>query len=184
MNISKSKHCDYTFAISHLEQAEEIILSLPDFPIWAYIKHDPDDEHGSTHYHFYIHLQQPISISNLSEKLDIPPNMIEWVRVKTKLIQYLIHKNNPEKKQYSPDMIITNNREYIQNFLDPKNSSVNLHSEISDYSDLACGRITINEFLDKHSSSISSLPFYSRSIYLMRLFKIAERGSSNYYSKH
>lgn len=176
MNISKQKHCDYTFALSNLSQCDDVILALNDFPIYAYIKHQPDDENGSEHYHFYIHLTQPLSIQALSDKLEIPPHMIEWVRVKTKLIQYLIHKNNPDKIQYSPDSIITNNREYIENFLNPKCSTVNLHSEINDYSDLACGRITINQFLDKHSDSISSLPFYSRSIYLMRLFKLAEGG--------
>lgn len=181
MSISKSKHCDYTFALSNLDQANDIISSLPDFPIWAYIKHDPDDENGSVHFHFYLHLAQPISISNLSEKLDIPSNMIEWVRVKTKLIQYLIHKNNPEKKQYSEDQIFTNNREYIHNFIDPKESSVNLHSEMNDYSALATGRITMSQFLDRHSDSISSLPFYSRSMYLMRLYKLGERGFDQHY---
>ena len=80
MSSQKTKHCDYTFALSDLEQAKEIISCLPDFPIYAYIKHDPDDENGSVHYHFYIHLIQPLSILSISQKLDLPPHMIEWVR--------------------------------------------------------------------------------------------------------
>lgn len=184
MSISKSKHCDYTFALANLEQAENIIQCLPDFPTWAYIKHQPDDENGSVHYHFYLHLIQPISISNLSEKLEIPDHMIEWVRIKTKLIQYLIHKNNPEKIQYSEDQIITNNREYIHNFIDPVANTSDIFREFNSLSDVATGKITPHRYLELHSDSISSLPFYSRSIFLMRLFNLGKEGLDNYYSKN
>ena len=168
--MSSRKHCDFTFALSDISQCERLISELDDYPFWAYIRHDPDDENGSDHYHFYIHLQQPISISNLSDKLDIPENMIEWVRVKTKLIQYLIHKNNPEKKQYDPLEIITNNREWLNRFLFPELVyKVNIHQEVNDFADLECGRITITEFLDNHSDQISNMPFYTRSLYLMSI---------------
>lgn len=175
---SNQKHCDYTFALSDLTQCERVKLDIYDFPIFAYIKHEPDSDNGSEHYHFYIHLTQPISIKNLSEKLDIPPHMIEWVRVKTRMIQYLIHKNNPEKKQYREEDIITNNKDYIHSFLDPQCSKVDLHSEVKDFHELACGHITIDEFISRHSDSIASLPFYSRSTYLMRLFNLTERGNN------
>lgn len=180
---NRQKHCDYTFALSDINQCERLILDIHDFPVWAYIKHLPDDENGSDHYHFYLHLQQPITIKNLSEKLDIPENMIEWVRVKTRLIQYMIHKNNPEKHQYSEDEIFTNNREYIHNFLDPSSNSSDIFSEFNSLSDVAMGKITPHRYLELHSDSISSLPFYSRSIFLMRLFNLGKEGSERYYSK-
>lgn len=182
---SRQKHCDYTFALSDISQCERLISELDDFPIWAYIRHDADDENGSDHYHFYIHLQQPLTISNLSQKLDIPENMIEWVRVKTKLIQYLIHKNNPEKKQYNPEEIITSNREWLNRFLFPELiSKVNIHQELDDFADLASGRITIHNFLDKHSDQISNMSFYTRSLYLMRVFNLGKEGSISYKSRY
>lgn len=173
---SKIKHCDFTFALSNIEQAQDIISSLPDFDIWAYIKHLPDDENGSDHYHFYIHNNQPFTIKSISEKLDIPQNMIEWVRVKTKLIQYLVHKNQPEKIQYNDDQIITNNREYINRFLNPVSKRVDIYFEFKSLNDVASGHITPFKYLELHSDSISSLPFYSRFMFLSRLTNIARLG--------
>jgi len=182
--MSNRKHCDFTFALSNISQCERLILDIHDFPIWAYIKHFPDTENGNEHYHFYIHLQQPISISNLADKLDIPSNMIEWVRVKTRLIQYLIHKNQPDKHQYSEDEIFTNNREYIHNFIDPTENCSDIFKEFNSLSDVATGKITPFKYLELHSNSISSLSFYSRSIFLMRLFKLGKEGSERYMSKY
>ena len=115
MSNQNSKHCDFTFALHNDIQASRIIDELPDFDIWAYIRHFPDDDNGTIHHHFYIHLKQPITIKAMANKLDLPANMVEWVRNKTKLIQYLKHDNHPDKIQYDDEEIITNNREYINN---------------------------------------------------------------------
>lgn len=173
----KSKHCDYTLALSDLEQCERIISELPDFPIYAYIKHKPDSENGSDHYHFYLHLNQPVSISNLAAKLDVPPNFVEWVRSKTKIIQYLVHKNNPEKLQYSDSDIITNNREYIDSFLNPKIISTDVMSEFSSLYALSDSLITPQQYINSHLDQITSMPFYSRQLFLMRLINLYKESS-------
>jgi len=169
---SNTKHCDYTFALSDLEQAQRIIDELPDFDIYAYIKHQPDIENGSEHYHFYLHLKQPISIKVLANKLDLPPNMIEWVRCKTKMIQYLIHKNQPQKIQYLDSDISTNDREYINRFLNPSENKVNIIDDFRDLQKVSNGVITAFEYVEKHSYSLSQLPFYSRSNFLIRLINL------------
>lgn len=169
---SKSKHCDFTFALSDLEQAQDIIDILPDFDIYAYIKHIPDSENGSDHYHFYIHLKQPITVQNLASKLDVPAHMVEWVRMKTRIIQYLIHKNNPEKHQYKPENIITNNREYINKFLFPSENRINLYDEYKDLQMVSDGYLPIQKYIEKHADSISSLSFYSRCNFLIRLIDL------------
>lgn len=174
---AKSKHCDFTLALSNIDQSERLISELPEFPFWAYIKHQPDSENGSIHYHFYIHLKQPLSIQSLSEKLDIPTFMIEWVRMKTKVIQYLIHKNNPDKIQYKEEDIITNNRELLNSFLFPEKNSINIYSEFKDLFDVSSGFISVNSYLDKYSNYISSLSFYSRQTFLIRLISLIEERS-------
>lgn len=173
----KGKHCVYTFALSDLEQAERIISELPDFDTYAYIKHNPDDENGHIHYHFYIQLKQPLSIQSLANKLMLPPFMIEWVRNKTKMIQYLIHKNNPEKIQYLPDDIVTNNRELINRFLFPSDNKSNISSEFSDLLQVSNGLLTPQEFVNQHFDSLSNLSFYSRSLYFMRLINLSKEDS-------
>lgn len=175
MSNINSKHCDFTFALSDLQQADRIISELPDFDTWAYIKHVPDVENGSEHYHFYIHIKQPCSIKVFADKLDIAPNLIEWVRNKTKMIQYLIHKNNPEKHQYTDVEITTNNREYINKFLNPSDSKTDVISEFRDLSKVSKGHLSAFEYVRLHSDSLANLPFYSRSTFLIRLLNL-ERG--------
>ena len=175
MSNINSKHCDFTFALSDLIQANRIISELPDFDTWAYIKHFPDIENSSDHYHFYLHLKQPITVKNLSVKLDIPANMIEWVRNKTKLIQYLIHKNNPEKIQYLDKEIETNNREYLNKFLNPTDNKTDVINEFRDLSKVSRGRLSAFDYVKLHSDSLANLPFYSRSTFLIRLLNL-ERG--------
>ena len=172
MSNSNSKHCDFTFALSDLSQCFRIIEELPDFDTWAYIHHYPDHEDGSEHYHFYIHVRQPLSIKSISTKLDLPPHMIEWVRNKTKLIQYFTHSNEIDKILYEDSEIITNNREYINNFLHPESSVVDVWSEFKSLDFLSNGLITYKEYIDKNSNKLSNLPFYSRSIFLMRLINL------------
>lgn len=170
----KSKHCDFTFALSNLDQCNDVKDIIPDFDVWAYIKHLPDSENGSEHFHFYIHLKQPITIQNLSKKLGVPEFMIEWCRMKTRVIQYLIHKNNPEKHQYLPSQIITNNREYINRFLNPEENHVNVFDEYKDLEKVSNGYLPISKYIEKHNDSISSLSFYSRSNFLIRLINLKE----------
>lgn len=176
MSNINSKHCDFTFALSDLEQAQRIIDELPDFDTWAYIKHEPDSDNGSEHYHFYIHLKQPITLKNIATKLDLAPNMVEWVRNKTKMIQYLIHKNSPDKIHYLDIDIETNNREFINKFLNPKSTVVDVQTEFNDLRDVFAGKITPYYYLDQHSDSIANLPFYSRQLFLSRILSIASQG--------
>ncbi len=172
---ASSKHCDFTFALSDLEQCSDIIDCLPDFPFWAYIHHDPDDDNGSEHFHFYIR-SNPMSLKAISEKLDLPINMIQWVRIKTKMFQYFCHLNHPNKKQYSIDEIKTNNRELVAQYIHPQDVSVDLHSEYRDFSAVSKGLISIDEYIDRHSNSLSTLSFYTRSIFLMRLINLKDGG--------
>lgn len=184
MSTSKlGKKCDFTLALHDIDQINRLKQEVFDFSIWAYIDHLPDTDDSSSHTHFYIHLKQPIFISTLSEKLDIAENMIEWVRNKTLFIQYLIHKNNPEKVQYTEDKIITNDREFIHSFLTAQ-TSTDLHSEFNDLCSLARGDITPYKYLDNHSNQLKNLPFYSRQLYLIRLINLASQGESSRLEKY
>lgn len=172
-----SGKCDFTLVSHDLKQCEEIINTLPDFDTWAYIHHDPDEDLGHEHYHFYIHLKQPTTIKALSEKLNIPPNFIEWVRRKTWLIQYFVHKNSDNKIKYADSDIVTNNFQYIDKFLNPKDIQTDIFKEFEDLSSVAIGLITPAEYIRLHSDSLCDLPFYSRQIFLMRLLNLREEGS-------
>lgn len=184
MSASKlGKKCDFCFALHDFDQISRLKKEVFDFDVWAYIDHLPDTDDGNNHTHFYIHLKQPVSISNLSEKIDIPENMIEWVRNKTMFIQYLIHKNNPEKHQYLEENISTNDPEYINKYL-VASASTDLFAEFDDLRSLACGDITPYKYIQTHSASLKNLPFYSRQLYLCRLINLAQQGEENRRKKY
>jgi hypothetical protein len=102
--------------------------------------------------------------------------MVEWVRNKTKMIQYMIHKNQPDKVQYQSSDIITNNFQFIDQFLNPKNLTVDLRKEFFDLNDVLIGKMTPFQYLDRHSDHISNLPFYSRQLFLTRILSLARQG--------
>lgn len=177
------KKCDFCFALHDQDQVSRLKNEIFDFDIWAYIDHLPDTDDGHNHTHFFIHLKQPVLISNLSEKLDLPTNMIEWVRNKTLFIQYMIHKNDPDKHQYLKEDIVTNDPEYINRFL---NAAVgtDLFSEFDDLRNLASGNITAYQYINEHSASLKNLSFYSRQLFLTRLINLASQGEMNRLKKY
>lgn len=175
----KSKHTDFTFALHDEDQINKVLDVLPDFPFWAYINHIPDDENGSDHTHFYIR-SNPLTIKALAEKLDLPPHMIEWVRVKCRMIQYFTHKNNPDKNQYKFESIATNDRELLKKlYFADEQTTIDINDEFSSLSKVAAGLISPHEYIRDNYSKIASLPFYSRQLFLFRLVNLGERGENN-----
>lgn len=94
------------------EEYKRILTIIKDTMQWASIIHDKDiDEKGEkvgTHRHLQIYSKIQKSISSWSKFLEIKENMIQTIRYKPSAIQYLIHKNNPEKYQYNKKDIESN----------------------------------------------------------------------------
>lgn len=78
---------------------------------WAYILHDKDvDEKGElkkSHIH-WVGRATPRSLSVVSNFLGLPENDIEVVKNFDNMVMYLIHLNDIDKFQYSPDDVETN----------------------------------------------------------------------------
>jgi hypothetical protein len=99
-----------TFTIS-LKQ--DITKEIEKFEKYAWIYHDKD-EHPVTgkvvkpHYHIYLEFVNARYLTALARRLGIIPNLIEVVEDKKRLLDYLTHKNDPQKHKYSVDEIHTN----------------------------------------------------------------------------
>lgn len=91
------------------EQLLNIIRSK--FIDWAYILHDKDvDENGELkkpHIH-WVGRATPRCLSVVSNFLGLPENDIEVVKNFDNMVMYLIHLNDIDKFQYSPDDVETN----------------------------------------------------------------------------
>lgn len=91
----------------------EALLSTIRFKFidWAYILHDKDsDEKGELkkpHIH-WVGRATPRCLSVVSNFLGLPENEIEVVKNFDNMVMYLIHLNDIDKFQYSPDDVETN----------------------------------------------------------------------------
>lgn len=92
---------------------EKVLSRLEDtFLDLAYITHDADsDETGllkKAHVHWCGKRSSPAPLSTIANALGIAENNIEFCRNWKYSLRYLIHADNPEKFQYSPDKVTAN----------------------------------------------------------------------------
>jgi hypothetical protein len=77
---------------------------------WAYVLHNKDtDENGeikTPHYHLYIEYQNARTFQAMRNRFE--GAHIEAAQNREYCIQYLIHRNNPEKHQYKIDEVESN----------------------------------------------------------------------------
>lgn len=89
------------------------------FDQWAYVLHDKDvvEESGELkkpHYHWVGSLQNPTQISTIINRLEVPPQSVEFVRKHggkqnwKGAVKYLVHDSNPEKYQYNVYDVLSN----------------------------------------------------------------------------
>ncbi len=81
------------------------------FKQWAFAAHDSDvnDDGGPKKLHIHwVGRGDPRTVSAVAKFLGIPEHDIEIGRNFKSLVQYLIHKNDPDKFQYDPEIIESN----------------------------------------------------------------------------
>lgn len=85
----------------------EIIEKAKSLSSCAFIYHDKDED-KKAHYHLLCFFPTQHSLSAYAKKFEIEEHNIQIIKNKVGAIQYLIHKNNPEKYQYDIDSICSN----------------------------------------------------------------------------
>lgn len=60
------------------------------------------------HYHLIGYCKSPLLLGRAATKFGVPSNYVQRVTNTKKAIQYLIHLNNPEKYQYLPEEVVSN----------------------------------------------------------------------------
>lgn len=97
---------------------------------------EPDWKPGDkkkSHYHIIVHSSSNCVLHNAARKFGVESNYVEKVGNLRKLVRYLIHIDNPEKHQYSPDEVITNNTEKFEEFLKTDLSTTDKAKMIFEY---------------------------------------------------
>ena len=84
------------------------IKTLTYFKSWAIITHDkdilPNGELKPPHFHCVLTFSNAKTIKSIADCIGVEMQYVEKIRTTTKSARlYLIHRNNPEKYQYSPE---------------------------------------------------------------------------------
>ena len=92
---------------------QDITGLVEQYPKYAWIKHDKDfdretGELKDEHFHIYLEFPNPRSLNAIANELGIESNMIEVVRNKDGILNYLTHARSPEKYQYDISEVHSN----------------------------------------------------------------------------
>lgn len=160
--------------VSHIpEQREQLKENIKNYPFWAYIDHYPDTECQTEHTHFMFRIKGTRSIDSIAKELRIPSNFIEVLRFDRSMCRYFVHKDSPEKCQYSLTDIKTNS---IARFKSAMVDNYNDDCENLSY-DLFKVRergLTPDQFIQKHYIEIQNLNFYQKFNLITQLRKLYE----------
>lgn len=101
-------HYDTTDLNVIIERAKK----LTNLKSFAIIRHDRDTENGKlkdSHFHLVLTFSDSQLLSIVSKTMLVPCSYVSKIHTTTRLAQeYLIHKNDTEKYQYSPAEVISN----------------------------------------------------------------------------
>ena len=119
------------------------------FKSYAYIKHFPEEQEKKEHVHFILSLDNARSVSSLSKRLDIKPNLIQPVKSLRSSCRYLIHLDSEDKFQYTLDQVICSksfSSTFFKSFddlLSDEEILDNIYTFIESYKDLDSIRLEI-----------------------------------------
>lgn len=130
-----------------------------------YVFHDKDtDENGNTkkkHLHLVCYDSSPSTIQKSIKNFEgaTLPNLVEGCRNGRAMLRYLIHKDDPDKFQYEPTEVVSNN---IKQFLECIEDSDSVTSIFKDYELVRTAQISVGEFIEKYKQNLSTMNLYQQ----------------------
>lgn len=143
---------------------------MPDFKCWAWIDHEPDTDNGSPHTHFIFQYNGSRTIQQVADRLEISPQYIQVVKRLTSFYRYMVHKDNPEKKQYSVDDIQTNHKQDFEIAINGYEKT-DVNQLFTQFSSLSRGKITPLEFINSNYYDFEKMSFSQK----IKIFEIINK---------
>lgn len=142
--IGEDKNLVETFTEERIKDILEEWAWTAGIEYW-FIDHIPDDEDPNDHFHIVIRFKNTTKFSVIKNKF--PYGRIETAKNVKRAVQYLVHLNNPEKKPYSWDSVITNCKDMSSyKVLSRSQAEIHLQGIIEK---IANGEITPNNYQEK-----------------------------------
>lgn len=102
---------------------DDVLFNITDKAEKYYIiEHGAEEETKKNHVHCVIRLKDGKTQSAVSKFFGVQENYFEATQDICSSVRYLIHADNPTKKQYSIDDVITNDKDGLKKYLSNKNS--------------------------------------------------------------
>ena len=101
----------------------DLIFNLKGFKYYAYIKHLPESDEKSVHYHAFVRLDSATTEERLAKRLGLPVDKVQYVKNVRSANRYLTHIDYPEKIQYNQNDVIVSGlwrRQFNKCFQDVK----------------------------------------------------------------
>lgn len=102
---------------------DDVLLNITEQSDKYYIiEHEAEDETKKNHVHCVFHLVNGKTKTAVSKAIGVQDNYFEPTQDTCSAVRYLIHADQPTKKQYSIDDVITNDKDGLKKYLSNKNS--------------------------------------------------------------
>lgn len=166
-----------TLTVNRKEQWDDIIrIAKENYHWFAYIYHDRDDT--EKHLHILCYDKGGTSLKAHCERFSgvVPSHMICKVFNPRAMARYLIHKDSPEKFQYSENDVCTNNLDKFYGFLEDETRDV--LQEFKDFQAVRRGKMTTLEFLEKYRGQMQGLPFQSKISVYHKIYTIYDNNNN------
>lgn len=164
-------------SVTHdLELAQDIIKALPDFTSWSYIKHEPDNDDGTPHYHFLVRHNGTRSVQQIADKLGISGQYVQVCRKVVAFRRYMLHLDNDDKIKYSLDDIHTNHMSDFKSAI-LGNNERDINDLFRDWRNLRLGVITSDEFIQLNWVEFQKSNFFQKIKILEAIDKYAHNST-------
>lgn len=174
-HLNETYNC-FCFVTHDLELADSIKKIILDFPFWAWIEHEPDDEDGTKHIHFLIKTNGTRKIKHIQDKINLPGNFIQTCKSFVGYQRYFMHLDNPEKHQYKLTDVHTNDHSSFRAAISPLKPD--LMEVYNDFNALRSGKMKPQDFVIKNSIQIDKMPFYQK----IKTFDIINKNYNSLYA--
>lgn len=143
------------------EQITTLKQTCKEFKRWFWIDHIPDVEDGKDHIHVMVMYSGSCLVKTAAKLLQVPEHMVQPCSSHKSYGRYLIHKDNPEKHQYSPSDVHTNYPGLYKSMLiDHVNDDID--ALFANLKKLRNGSLSLSEFSELHRYELQNMPFYQK----------------------
>lgn len=137
-----------------------ISIAKSTYQWYAYIFHDKDET--EKHIHLLCYDKGGTTLKSHCDRFSsvVPSNFVLKVFNPRAMARYLIHKDNLEKFQYSPELVFTNSKDKFSTFL--LEIETDVKQQYHDYVAVLRGELSVDDFMEKYRAEFASSPFYHR----------------------